>query len=126
MKKSFLIAGLLASIGATNGYAQSEQFQVSCTCPKADGQRCNCKRSDSNGGRTYWCDCIPAVPVQEPTLSFEYVANLNQGNVVQQSQIESIKPIKQKRANKVSVRVAEMPNVTKKIVYEEVVSDDAE
>lgn len=49
MKKTFLIAGLIACIGATNGYAQAQQgVTISYTCP--DG--CTLSTSTISGGNT--------------------------------------------------------------------------
>ena len=119
MKKTFLIAGLIAGLTATNGYAvQSGTITVECKCPEG----CKCRAyTRPNGEQLFRCECLD-FREPEPTPTFDIihtmVANQDTG-VIQQSQIN--KPIKQK---KVSARVAEMPKVTKKIVYEEIISDD--
>ena len=122
MKKSFLIAGLLASIGATNGYAvQSGTLQVECICPAG----CMCHHNTyPNGEQHFYCGCWPEQdPAPSPTFNIIHMVANQDNGAIQQSRIKSVK---QKNSNRVSARSAEMPKVTKKIVYEEIVSDDEE
>ena len=123
MKKSFLIVGLIAGLTATNSWAvQSGTLKVTCTCPEAPGQWCTCIDRIVNGEQNFYCDCTPNAPAQTPNINIVDITTTGGDNsVIQQSQI---KPVKQKKINGVSARAAEMPKVTKKIVYEEIISDD--
>ena len=129
MKKSFLIAGLIAVIGVPDGYAiQSGALEITCTCT----QGCTCMQVVmANGQAGFECDFCPdgVEPVPRPNIVVRDLQetsspNSNNNNVAQQTSLN--KQNITKKQNKVSARIAEMPKVTKKIVYEEIISDDAE
>ncbi len=123
MKKTFLIAGLIAGLTATNGYAvQSQIVVVTYTCP--DG--CELYTLVSEGGLTLAkCRCSggtvtdPKVSIDDLTPSPSEIQQVMSQSTLNQAAIKNAK-----KQNKVSARVAEMPKITKKIVYEEIISDD--
>ncbi len=123
MKKTFLIAGLIAGLTATNGYAVGSQtVVVNYSCP--DG--CELYTSIYEGGGTVArCKCSDGT-VTEPRVSIENLtpspSEIQQ--VMSQSTLNQAAIKNAKKQNKVSARVAEMPKITKKIVYEEIISDD--
>lgn len=121
MKKVFLIAGLVACIGATNGYAaQSQVILVDYTCP--DG--CNLATiSRSDGTTIAECRCKdgrtvdPEVTIQNAKPSSRQIQQVMSTSTLNQA-------VKEKK-EKVPVRAATIePTMTKKIVYEEIVSED--
>lgn len=123
MKKTFLIAGLIAGLTATNGYAVGSQTVfVTYICP--DG--CELHTFVDNSGLTLAeCRCSDGT-VTDPRISIE---NLNPSpseiqQVMSQSTLNQAAIKNAKKRNKVSARVAEMPKMVKKIVYEEIISDD--
>jgi hypothetical protein len=116
MKKSFLIAGLIAGLTATNGYAvqsqgQSQEWYFFCPegctlviatalngdfeahCMGADGNECNAK-PDIELTRPTTTNFTSKTPKQKITTSARTATNA--------------------------------PNMVKKIVYEEIITDDAE
>lgn len=123
MKKTFLIAGLIAGLTATNGYAVGSQaVHVTYTCPDGcqliteawyDGMiiaRCKC----SDGTVT-----DPRVSIKNPAPSHSEIQQVMSQSTLNQATIKNAKKV-----NKVSVRAAETPKMVKKIVYEEIISDD--
>ena len=124
MKKTFLITGLIVGLTATNGYAlQSQTVVVKVSCPE------NCtlvaERPGSFSPNTLGiCDC-PDGPV-EPTVTIteQSPSPSTIQQVMNQSMLSQVAIKNAKKQNKVLVRIAEMPKVTKKIVYEEIISDD--
>lgn len=126
MKKTFLIAGLIAGLTATNGYAVGQQTVVVIyTCPTG----CELHTFTHQDGRTgAFCTCEDGTRV-DPTVTIENTApspsEIQQ--VMSQSVLNQAAIRNAQKQNKVSVRSATvMPKMTKKIVYEEIVSDDAE
>lgn len=123
MKKTFLIAGLVAGLTATNGYAVGSQaVVVTYTCP--DG----CELFtivDADGTTRAICTCSggtvtdPKVSIENFTPSPSEIQQVMSQSTLNQAAIKNAK-----KQNKVSARVAEMPKITKKIVYEEIISDD--
>lgn len=123
MKKTFLIAGLIAGLTATNGYAVGSQIVVvTYTCP--DG--CELYTFVGNDGWTRAsCNCSdgtvtdPSISIKDFTPSPSEIQQVMSQSTLNQAAIKNAK-----KQNKVSARVAEMPKITKKIVYEEIISDD--
>ncbi len=124
MKKIFLIAGLIAGLTATSGYAVGQQaVVVTLTCP----QGCELVMTqageefhDNTLGTTAYCKCPNGN--QKPTVTTKSALSLSDVQEVDQVAVKNTQ-----KQNKVSVRSATvMPKMTKKIVYEEIVSDDAE
>ncbi|MFQ6727231.1 MAG: hypothetical protein ACLRFF_02635 [Alphaproteobacteria bacterium] len=123
MKKTFLIMGLIAGLTATNGYAVSSQTViVTYTCP--DG----CELSThilQNGTTVAGCKCSdgtvtdPNVSTEDLTPSPSEIQRVMSQSTLNQAAIKNAKKV-----NKVSARAAEMPKMVKKIVYEEIISDD--
>ena len=125
MKKSFLIAGLIAGLTTTSGHAvQSQVVVVKVTCPE------NCtlvtERPDSSSPNTLGiCDCPngpvePTVTIIEQSPSPDTIQQVISKSMLSQAAIKNAK-----KTNKVSARSAEVgPKVIKKIVYEEIISDD--
>ncbi len=126
MKKTFLIAGLIAGLTATNGYAvQSQTVVVTFVCPPG----CELYTSMSTSGYTYArCDCgkfdtDPEVVIQDTQPSPSEIQNIMGQSALNQAAIKDAKKMKT-----TSARVATIsPKVVKKVVYEEIVKDnDAE
>ena len=121
MKKSFLIAGLMAGLIATNGFAvQQQMVTVVYTCPEG----CDLIRESANGGSSsvseYHCRrdhgyCSgPTVTILDtsanPALQSEITAQLQ----------------KQTKENVVKKRqkVSSINRAAKKLIYKEVVFDE--
>lgn len=125
MKKSFLIAGIVGAILSTNGHAvQAQGSTVDYSCPSGCTIVVNL---DRNGNYSVACVNCPAgttdtKPVQKSVLS-EDTVTIDQLSTPIKQQLNPISS-KKPKLNKVSARAAETPKVTKKIVYEEIVSDD--
>lgn len=124
MKKTFLIAGLIAGLTATNGYAvgQQQTVVVTYTCPTG----CELHTFVHQDGLTgAFCTCEDGTQV-DPTVTIEDTApspsEIQQ--VMSQSTLNQAAIKNAKKQNKVSARVAETPKMVKKIVYEEIISDD--
>lgn len=123
MKKTFLIAGLIAGLTATNGYAvQSQYVVVTYTCPEG----CELYTSiDKDGFTIANCQCSdgtvtdPRISIKDLTPSHSEIQQVMSQSTLNQAAIKNAK-----KQNKVSARVAEMPKMVKKIVYEEIISDD--
>lgn len=124
MKKTFLIAGLIAGLTATNGYAVGSQTVIVVyTCP--DG--CQLITDVSTDATTIAsCECSdgtvtePSVSINDLTPSPSEIQQVMSQSTLNQAAIKNAK-----KQNKVSVRSATvMPKMTKKIVYEEIISDD--
>ncbi|MBQ3784986.1 MAG: hypothetical protein II843_01160 [Alphaproteobacteria bacterium] len=123
MKKSFLIAGLIAGLTATNGYAVGSQtVVVTYTCH--DGCQL-ITEAWYDGMIVARCKCSDGT-VTDPKVSIE---NLNPSpseiqQIMSQSTLNQATIKNAKKTKKVSARVAETPKMVKKIVYEEIISDD--
>ena len=123
MKKTFLIAGLIAGLTATNGYAVGSQtVVVEYDCPAGCELRTITR---SNGTIIVRCDCEDGTEV-EPTITIQDLAPSPSTiqEVMSQSTLNQAAMKNAKKVNKVSARAAETPKMVKKIVYEEIISDD--
>ena len=123
MKKSFLIFGIIGAILSTNGYAvQSQDVTVKYTCP--DG--CELKSSiDSSGLTIAWCKCEngevdPKITIENIAPSSSEIREIMSQSVLNQAAIKNAKKKKTTSARMTTVS----PKVVKKIVYEEIISDD--
>ena len=123
MKKTFLIAGLIAGLTATNGYAVGSQtVVVTYDCPSG----CELHSiSHSDGSILVYCSCGNGTEV-EPTITIKDYAPSPSTirEVMSQSTLNQAAMKNAKKVNKVSARAAETPKMVKKIVYEEIISDD--
>ena len=126
MKKTFLIAGLIAGLTATNGYAVGSQtVVVTYTCPAG------CELNQfirSDGTISAWCTCEygqaePRISIKDLAPSPSKIQEVMNQSMLNQAAIKNAKKTKL-----TSVRaVAIPPKMVKKVVYEEIISnDDAE
>ena len=127
MKKSFLILGVFGAFLSTNGYAvQSQDMIVIFTCPI--GCQLSLQTYNSTGDQVARCYCDDGSTI-DPTIKIEDTspspATIQQ--VMNQSEINQAAIKNVKKQNKVSARAAAIsPKMVKKIVYEEIISDDVE
>ena len=133
MKKSFLIFGALAAILSTNGFAvQSQTVVVTYTCPAGCelipggiSQTGSGISETGSASATPICKCPdgdqnPTITIENTSPSTSEIQQVMSQSVLNQAAIKNAKKLNAVRAASVS------PKMVKKIVYEEVVSDETE
>ena len=123
MKKTFLIAGLIAGLTATNGYAVGSQtVVVEYHCP-AGCELSTITRQDGTIFANCYCEdgtkVEPKITIEDLTPSPSEIQQIMSQSTLNQAAMKNAKKV-----NKVSARAAETPKMVKKIVYEEIISDD--
>ena len=129
MKKTFLIAGLIAGLTATNGYAVGSQtVVVTYGCPDGCELLTSGTWTDGNGAGhlKVYCEC-PDGTTPDATVHIKDLAptpatmqEVMSQSTLNQAAIKNVKKTKTTSARAVTVS----PKVIKKVVYEEIISDD--
>ena len=129
MKKIFLIFGMAGCLSLLNGVnnanaVQSETVVVTYTCPAG----CELSFSHHNDGATFaWCYTPGGEECADPVVNISVEAISPVTPVVNATDLKPSKinnKVNSKKLNKTSARSAETPRMVKKIVYEQVVTDE--
>lgn len=129
MKKIFLIFGMAGCLSLLNGVnnanaVQSETVVVTYTCPAG----CELSFSHHNDGATFaWCYTPGGEKCADPVVNISVEAISPVTPVVNATDLKPSKinnKVNSKKLNKTSARSAETPRMVKKIVYEQVVTDE--
>lgn len=124
MKKSFLIAGIMGAILSTNGHA-AQNVLVEYTCPAG----CYLDYAIDGGGGATGAGTTYAI-CREVVDGYTGVCRAGGEpivNIIYYTTGEGVLTVTPKKDKKTSARATTvLPKVVKKVVYEEIVEDDAE